>query len=53
MDPDFLIFRIFQAVAYPIPLRKPQQDPLILRLSLAAVSAPVGFAGVSVRAGGA
>ena len=40
MDPDFLIFRIFQAVAYQISLRKPQQDPLILRLS---------FAGVSVR----
>lgn len=49
MDPDFLIFRIFQAVAYPIPLRKPQQDPLILRLSLAAVSAPVGFSGVAIR----
>ena len=49
MDPDFLIFRIFQAVAYQISLRKPQQDPLILRLSLAAVSPPVGFAGVSVR----
>ena len=49
MDPDFLIFRIFQAVAYQISLRKPQQDPLILRLSLAAVSAPVGFSGVAIR----
>lgn len=45
---EFFLLQIFHTVAYPVSLTKAKQDFLILRLGFAAVSAPVGFAGVSV-----
>ena len=48
IDPNFFLLQIFHTVAYPVSLTKAKQDFLILQLGFAAVSAPVGFAGVSV-----